>query len=314
MRNKKKKALSQLQDKIAKKCNQIQDRDTIWMKGSEKVNEKAAMSEKLVTEFTENYLEKIFYFCLKMTGNVNNAEDLMQDIALNAIASLNKGTIPESLSAWVWKIARNRYSMWSDEKHRRSESLVASDIGDYEISDEHANILDKMIHSEQLSLLRRELAFIASDYRNIVLAYYIDNKSVRKIALNFSLSENAVKQRLCRARKILKEGMNMAREFGVRSYKPEEIRYLNNCRNPGNKNQPYSIMEHKLYKNILLEAYGNPSTAEALSLEIGVALPYMEDELEYLTRETFLMKMRYHSQSHRAVCSQEWHMADALAI
>ena len=189
------------------------------------MNGKASMSEKLVTEFTENYLEKIFYFCLKRTGNVNSAEDLMQDIALHSIASLNKGTIPESFSAWVWKIARNRYAVWADEKHRRAESLVASDIGDYEISDENADILDKMIHSEQLSLLRRELAFIKSDYRNIVAAYYIENKSVKAIALHFSLSENAVKQRLFRARNILKEGMDMAREFGKRSYNPENITF-----------------------------------------------------------------------------------------
>ncbi len=287
------------------------------MKESEKESEKTTMSEKLVTEFTENYLEKIFYFCLKRTGNVNSAEDLMQDIALNIIASLNKGIVPESFSAWVWKIARNRYSMWADEKHRRAESLAASDIGDYEISDENANIIDKMIHSEQLSLLRRELAFIASDYRNIVLAYYIEHKSVRNIALNFSLSESAVKQRLCRARNILKEGMNMAREFGVRSYKPEEITFTNNCSKPGEKNQPYSIMEHKLYKNIFLEVYGNPSNAESLSLELGVALPYMENELEYLTRETFLMKKNNKYQTAFPIISrtaqEQAHIAELTA-
>ena len=82
----------------------------------------------------------------------------------------------------------------------------------------------------------------------------------------------------------------MAREFGVRSYKPEEVNYTNNCSRPGDKNQPYSVMEHKIYQNILLEAYGNPSTAEELSLELGVALPYMEDELKWLAKETFLIK------------------------
>ncbi len=49
-------------------------------------------------------------------------------------------------------------------------------------------------------------------------------------------------------------------------------------------------MEQTLYANILLEAYGNPSSASELSLELGVALPYMKNELEYLTRETFLIK------------------------
>lgn len=263
-----------------------------------------SMSEKLVTEFTENYLGKIFYFCLKKTGNGDSAEELMQDIALNIIVSLNKGIIPEHFSAWVWKIARNRYALWAYEKRKHAESIAAADIGDYEISDDNSNIIDNMIRSEQLSLLRRELAFIASDYRNIVLAYYIEHKSVRRIALDFSLSESAVKQRLFRARNILKEGMNMAREFGVRSYNPEEVVYTNNCSNPGSKNQPYSIMEHTLYQNIFLEVYGNPSTAEELSMELGVALPYIENELEYLTRETFLLKNDHKYQSAFPIISR----------
>ncbi|MBQ9766279.1 MAG: hypothetical protein IJW18_08785, partial [Lachnospiraceae bacterium] len=91
-------------------------------------------------------------------------------------------------------------------------------------------------------------------------------------------------------RNILKEGMNMAREFGVRSYKPEDIFYIMGVERLGDKEQPKSIMEHKLYVNIMLEAYGNPASAEELSLELGVALPYMENELEYLVRETFLVK------------------------
>lgn len=248
------------------------------------------MSEKLITEFTDHYMEKLFYFCLKKTGSSAEAEDLTQDVALNILAALNKGTIPTSFSAWVWRIARNRYCAWAENKHRNAEAVTGADIGDYEIEDESDSSLDQMIRSEQLALLRRELAFIRGEYREIVLAHYLDNRSVRDVAASLSLSEAAVKQRLYRARTILKEGMNMTREFGVRSYKPEDIYYSMIVARPGSKDQPNSIMKHKLYVNIFLEAYGNPSTAEDLSLELGVALPYMEDELKYLTRETFLME------------------------
>ena len=260
------------------------------MKGGEKMQDTNEMRDWLINEFAKNYVEKLFYFCLKKTSSHIEAEDLTQDIALQIITALNKGTIPTSFSAWIWQIARNRYSVWAKEKHNRNESVTGSDIGDYEIEDESENILDEMVHTEQMALLRRELAFIKSDYRNIVVAYYIENKNVREIASTLSLPINTVKSRLLRARQILKEGMDMAREFGVKSYKPEEVNYSNNCSRPGDKNQPYSVMEHKMYQNILLEAYGNPSTAEELSLELGVALPYMEDELELLTRETFLIK------------------------
>ena len=188
------------------------------------MHETNEMLDRLLKEFAENYMERLFYFCLKKTGNQIEAEDLAQDIALQIITALNRGTIPMSFSAWVWQIARNRYCVWAKNKHDRNESVTGADIGDYEIEDESENVVGEIIHSEQMALLRRELAFIKSDYRNIVVAYYIENKSVREIAALLSLSESAVKQRLHRARMILKEGMDMAREFGVRSYKPEQSR------------------------------------------------------------------------------------------
>ena len=165
-----------------------------------------------------------------------------------------------------------------------------SDIGDLEIEDESDDILSEMIHSEQLSLLRRELAFIKSEYRDIIVAYYIENRSMKQIASSLSIHLDTVKKRLQRARNILKEGMNMAREFGTRSYNPEQITFINNCTAFGSKGQPWSVLTHSLYKNIFLEAYGNPSTAEDLAYELGIALPYIEEELEFLVRETFLIK------------------------
>lgn len=247
--------------------------------------------EELCAEFTEGYMEKIFYFCLKKTGKSSEAEDLTQDIALNVLTALQRGTVPGHFSAWVWQIARNRYAAWVAAKHRYTESITGSDIGDCEIEDIDANVENAAIRRDELTRLRRELAFIRREYRDVVVAYYVHNRSMRNIAEDLSLSLDTVKKRLQRARTILKEGMNMAREFGTRSYNPEEISFSNSCSSFGEKGQPWSILSHALYKNIFLEAYGNPSTAEALSLEMGVALPYMEDELAYLTRETFLRKI-----------------------
>ena len=253
------------------------------------MQETKVMRDRLMSEFTENYMEKLFYFCLKKTGSHIEAEDLTQDIALQIITALNKGTIPTIFSAWVWQIARNRYSVWAKEKHNRNESVTGSDIGDYAIEDESENILDEMIHTEGMALLRRELAFIKSDYRNIVVAYYIENKSIREIARSLSLSESAVKQRLHRARIILKEGMNMAREFGKLSYNPENISFINNGLHGAN-HEPWNYISRSLCKNILLAAYRNPATAEELAMEVGVALPYMEEELSALVDATLMKK------------------------
>ena len=268
------------------------------------MDETKKMQEKLIQEFTENYMEPLFYFCLKKTGDSEEAQDLTQDIALNILTALNGKSIPTNFSAWVWKIARNRYSVWADKKHRRAESVTGADIADYEIEDKNADILESVIHSEQLALLREGLAFISGDYRDIVVAFYIEDRSVRDIAEKLSLSQDTVKQRLHRARKILKEGMNMAREFGKRSYNPEQIAFVQSGRD-GKKGQPWSIITHLLYKNIFLETYENPQTAEELALELGIALPYMEDELEFLTREQLLTKNENKYQTAFKIISKE---------
>ena len=77
------------------------------------MSDAGGMSDLLIREFAENYMEKIFYFCLKKTGSNFEAEDLTQDIALNIITALNKGTIPTNFAAWIWQIARNRFSVWA---------------------------------------------------------------------------------------------------------------------------------------------------------------------------------------------------------
>ncbi len=257
--------------------------------GGENMQKANDLRDRLILEFTDRYMEKLFYFYLKKTGSHIEAEELTQDAAFQIITALYKGTIPTSFSAWVWQIARNRYAAWAREKHARNALVTCSDIGDYDIEDESEDILDEMMHTEQMALLRRELAFIKGEYRNIIVAYYIESKNVREIASSLSLSTNTVKSRLLRARQILKEGMDMARKFGKLSYSPENISFINNglC---GANGEPWNYISRSLCKNILLAAYRTPSTAEELAMEIGVALPYMEDELCALTEATLLKK------------------------
>ena len=242
---------------------------------------------RLVREYAENYMEKMFYFCLRKTGNSYDAEDLASDITLNVLSALNGKTIPEHFSAWVWQVARNRYYLWAKKKHRRSESVTGADIDDLEIEDQEPNALDRMIRQEDLASLRRELAFISFEYRNLIVAYYIENHSIKEIASTMHLPEGTVVSRLFRARKLLKEGMSMAREFGVLSYKPENIRF-SKWGNDGKYGEPWTIINRTLAKNLILATYRTPSTVEELALELGIALPYMEDELRKLVDATLI--------------------------
>ena len=250
--------------------------------------EEKGMSENLMQMFSEDYMEKLFYFCLKKTGNSYEAEDLASDITLNICIALRKGTIPRNFNAWVWQIARNRYSVWAERKHRVSLAVTGSDISDCEIEDVNADIVDKVISEEETALLRRELALISGDYRNVLVAYYHHNQKIGEIAVRLNLPEGTIMLKLHRARKILKEGMSMARTYGKRSFAPETVEFAQNW-NPESGPDGRRYVEHIIAQNILLEAYDNPCTAEELSLELGVAMPYMEDELKFLMEGDLLL-------------------------
>ena len=248
-----------------------------------------SVKEEYLNSLTQNYMDKLFYYCLKKTGNGFEAENLTSDILLNIITSLERGNEPEIFEAWIWGIARNRYSVWARNKNNRSKLFVNSDISDYDFSDSNADTESNVIHSEELNLLRRELAFVSSEYRNIVVAYYIEDRKIKDIAVSLNLPESTVKSKLFRARQILKEGMNVSREFGVRSYKPENVDFAASGSQPSGL--PWKAVQRSLPKNILLELDNNPLTIEQLAIECGVAMPYMEEEVRLLLDATLLEKI-----------------------
>ncbi len=244
---------------------------------------------ELTDVYVNEFMEKLFYFCLKKTGNEFDARDLLSDISLCVISSFNRGAVPVNYPAYTWKIARNRYAAWADSKRLRNSTVAPSDIGDYEICDESADVESELVRSEQLSLLRRELAFISSDYRKIVAAHYIDGLKTSELAASLGIPRGTLLTKLARSRKILKEGMFMAREFGKRSYNPEDLIISTSGSQPSGL--PQSAVERSIPKNILCEANNNPSTAEELAMELGIPLPYIEDEISLLVNSELLTKL-----------------------
>lgn len=119
--------------------------------------------------------------------------------------------------------------------------------------------------------------------------YYVHGRRISEIADKMNIPEGTVKTRLFRARQKLKEGMNMAREFGKRSYNPEELSFSSSGNQPSGL--PWSAVRRKIPVNILCEANNNPSTIEELAIELGIAVPYMEEEVSLLEESELLRKI-----------------------
>ena len=85
------------------------------------------------------YIEPIFRFCYKRLSNRYDAEDLASEIICHILEGMNKYQI-ESLDAWVWRIAHNRYARFIDNRNKNQIVLSCEDelfdIADYSDVDE----------------------------------------------------------------------------------------------------------------------------------------------------------------------------------
>ncbi len=177
------------------------------------MTDKTAPQKTPAEVYGDTYLGPIFYFCLRKTGDLHAAEDLASDITLQVLTALHKGINPRRFSAWVWQIARNRYAFWAKSRRRETAYLSPVDPDDPAaeglLSEAEGFLVDSVDHayarSEEMMALRRELAFLKREWREVVVAYYIEDRSVSAIAASTGLSEGTVKSRLFRARDLLKE-------------------------------------------------------------------------------------------------------------
>ena len=247
--------------------------------------EKQMDSIKLERLIAEN-MKSIFGFALTRLGNVTEAEYLASDILYEIVRSAPILKDEERFYGFMWKIAENVYMDYLRKKAKNASRTAELDES---IADDSESVLDEIAQKEELNLLRRELSLLSKQYRDATVLYYIENLSCSEIAKKLQISTEMVKYYLFRARKIIREGMNMERLFGEKSYKPcgFEIDYWGLVQ--FNPNEFSSFRKRKIKGNILLAAYYSPMTIQEISIELGVALPYLEDEIKLLVDREYLV-------------------------
>ncbi len=225
--------------------------------------------------------KSLLSYCRVRTPTQFEAEDLAQDIILEIYKSADNIRNIDAFYGFMWAVAGNVYKQWCKNKAKNKECELTSDM---EIYDKAELFIDE---TSELFLLRRELTLLAEKYRKVVILYYIENKSCSEISNHLSISESMVKYLLFKSRQILKEGMNMERNYGQQSYNPKGLSLLF----WGNGANRYShLCDSRISQNILFACYNDKLTAEQISLEIGVSLPYLEDKINELCEYELLKK------------------------
>ena len=241
---------------------------------------------KLEQYITEN-MKSVFGYALTRLGNTHEAEELASDIIYEIIKSADNLKNEERFYGFMWRIAGNVYAAYLRKKSRSTNHSAYLDPN---MPDDSSSVPDKIIDDDEKNLLHRELSFLSNQYREAMVLYYFENLSCSEIAVRQKISTEMVKYYLFRARKIVMEGMHMERIYGEKSYNPNYVKIDFWGTLGGQDNEYWEFSKRKVKGNILLAAYYTPVTVQEISMELGVSVPFLEDEIEILCSRQYLIQ------------------------
>ena len=160
--------------------------------------------EVLVKEYEKN----VYNLALRMTGNSEDAADMSQEAFIKAYNSLSSFRGDSKFSVWLYRIVSNVCLDYLRSRTRKPTVSLSTENDDGEeieldIADETQSpefLFDRRLTRDAV---RRGLAALPPDHREILLLREIQGLSYDEIAAALELEAGTVKSRIFRARKKL---------------------------------------------------------------------------------------------------------------
>lgn len=220
------------------------------------------------------YVEPIYRFCRKRLMNSYDAEDLASEILCHVLDGMGKYNI-ESLDAWVWRIAHNRYARFV-ARQSKARMVLSEEYAELNpVYDDYTGIEEESTE-RNFEAVFRYLHTLSAMYRDIFVDYYIGEMSVKALAQKYAIPETAVKWRLNTGRQKIRERIDNTKMGNI--YK--RINWNTNCCNGSMDSDRY--LHTQLARAICMAAYEEPQTVEEISVRTGIPALYIEDEIPRL--------------------------------
>lgn len=152
----------------------------------------------------DKYKEGIYAFVLSEIRDFHDAQDVTQEVFLDAYRDLRSLRRWESFVFWLYRIARRRCALWFRIGSRRVD-------GEF-IEDQDPKVVDApslaSYRRDQLGeSVREALDALPVAYREVLMLRYFGGMNSKEIAEALGVSPTAVRMRLSRARAQLREEM-----------------------------------------------------------------------------------------------------------
>ena len=234
---------------------------------------------------TDDLMEKTFLFCWKKISDKEEAQDLAQEIIIDAMLILRSGKKIENFYGLFWQIAHNKVVDFYRKRRPvkislddMENSLLGFDksIGDY-------------IKQEELDLLAKSMTRLANIHRDILVRFYIKNQSVKEIASVLQLPTGTVTSRLSDARRNLKENYETMEN---RNEKPDKKKNIVDFELEfyGDSLQAWMAISSLIDRQILFACREKSQTMRQLAARLEIPHLFLEDSISKLMRANVLFE------------------------
>lgn len=148
------------------------------------------------------YQNRLYTFLLRLSGNREDAEELLQDTFMRIYRNLSRFDGRASFQTWIYTIAMNQFKSYRRKKRFKQISLEALNqnqwAGELEPSLSPELLLEeKEMRNEILSLM----GFLKPEMKAALVMKYMQSFSYQEIGKVLGISEDAAKMKVFRARK-----------------------------------------------------------------------------------------------------------------
>jgi RNA polymerase sigma-70 factor (ECF subfamily) len=164
---------------------------------------------KLFEQTVLPHLDAAYNLARWLAGNEHDAQDVAQEASLRAFKFFGNFR-GENARAWLLTIVRNTFYTWL-RKNRPQEKTVEIDDETLEIEDASANAETANPNFADAGAVRRAIANLPMEFREIVVLREMEGFSYKEIADLAEVPIGTVMSRLARARKLLQK--RLAAEF-----------------------------------------------------------------------------------------------------
>ena len=238
--------------------------------------------QDLLKYFDDNLLDKLFGFCYARTNDSYEAEELCSDIIYALVKAANSDGEIESVYPFIWRVARNIYADFTDNRRKHAETIYEGDSEEILLGVVEEDTSDDT--EELLTSVYRRIAFLTKAYREVMIMFYIDGLSTAQIAKAQGTSEGAVRQRLFSARQKIKSEVEEMAETYNKPVALDKIDYVIWGTGSPAWGDPRNVCTRMFSNHIVWLCHKKPMSASEIAEELNVPTVYVEEELEILRK------------------------------